>query len=154
MVGAFYHPDWFACITEPIFDLLPPHRNQLLRIQHHLEPVGPFVWVVDGPLKHVALDSPGPAGVLAGGDPYPVASAPHPRLHALEGIGRSCCWGRGACQPYLLLRMIPPMRTTAPAITTSIGIGILFVFDGHPWRLSSPLEANDWVPVRSDSHIG
>ena len=41
----------------------------------------------------VAKSIPG-VRVMAGGDLYPVAGAPHPRLHAPEDIGGSCRLGR------------------------------------------------------------
>jgi len=41
-------------------------------------PVGSFVRVIHGLLEHVRFNSPGPAGVLAGGDGHPVAPSPHP----------------------------------------------------------------------------
>ena len=48
-------------------------------------PVGELLGVVHGLLMHVAIHRARPAGVLAGGDRYPVAAAPHPS-HVLEGI--------------------------------------------------------------------
>ena len=51
---------------------------QFLSIQHDVAPVAALAGIVHGPLVHVALDRAVPAGVLAGGDPHPVAAAPHP----------------------------------------------------------------------------
>ena len=68
-------------------DLVPPHDDHFLSVQHHLKPVAMVVGVVHGSLVDVAFHRPVMAGVLAGGDRHPVAVAAHPRLHAPNVIG-------------------------------------------------------------------
>ena len=66
--------------------LLPPDSHQFLGIQHDVKAVMEFVWIVHGPLVHVALHGAGMPGVLTAGDLHPVAASSHPS-HAWDGIG-------------------------------------------------------------------
>ena len=74
---------------------------------------------------HVALDSPGPAGVLASDDRYPVAAAPQPCFHAPEGIGRLCDWGRAGCQADGVLHFgqtLSPGKSFCPHFVQKLGV--------------------------------
>ena len=55
--------------------LLPPHRDQLLRVQYDVKTVVPLVGVIHGPLVNVGLDGAQVPGVDAVGDPHPVAAS-------------------------------------------------------------------------------
>ena len=59
-------------VPEPLH-LLPPHRHQLLRIQHDMVPIRELLRVVHRPLVDVALNCARMARVLAGRDLHPVA---------------------------------------------------------------------------------
>ena len=78
--------------------LVPPNRDQLLGVQHHVMPVSPLVWVFHCSLIDTALHGSMVAGVLAGGDLHRVAAASHPS-HVLDDMERSC--GRGRIHPRI-----------------------------------------------------